>query len=70
MALDSKMCMYISLVIHRSLPFYYPVQFMENQKQSDDDQITGKYESDNNDDFVFVEDTMLSMDSNDLSSAK
>ena len=43
---------------------------MANQKQSDDDQITGKYGSDNNDDFVFVEDTMLSMDSNDLSSAK
>ena len=44
---------------------------MENQKQSDDDQMIGKYGSDNNnDDFVFVEDTMLSMDSNDLRSSK
>ena len=44
---------------------------MENQKQNDDDQMNGKYGSDNNnDDFVFVEDTMLSMDSNDLRSSK
>ena len=44
---------------------------MENQKQSDDDQMNGKYASDNNnDDFVFVEDTMLSMDSNDLRSSE
>ena len=60
-----------SLAIHRRLPFYYPVQFTENQKQSDDDQMNGKYGSDNNnDDFMFVKDTMLSMDSNDLRSSK